>query len=101
MERDGFGEFVIDNTTGTKRWKGMGADYCYALSASIFHGDLRRVTFIKVENEEEGFQALDNGTVDVLAGGKMTLQADVKEALTGKGFTFSLPYFYGDDETDL
>mmetsp|Transcript_6684 Transcript_6684/g.8738 ORF Transcript_6684/g.8738 Transcript_6684/m.8738 type:complete len:231 (-) Transcript_6684:48-740(-) len=97
--REGFGMKYI-STTGT-RWQGMDADYCYALSASLFEGDIDKVVFVNLTNYADGFQALENGLVDVVAGVPLTLEGDVKEITTGKGYTFSIPYFYGDKSGTL
>ena len=79
----------------------MDADYCYALSASLFEGDTNKVVFVNLTNSVDGFQALDNGLVDVVAGVPLTLEGDVNETSTGKGYTFSIPYFYGDGNSSL
>mmetsp|Transcript_3134 Transcript_3134/g.4845 ORF Transcript_3134/g.4845 Transcript_3134/m.4845 type:complete len:181 (-) Transcript_3134:318-860(-) len=73
----------------------MDADYCYALSASLFQGNKSKVKFIQLPSPEDAFQALESGEVDVLAGGEVTLENDVK------GFTFSIPYYYSPERSTV
>mmetsp|Transcript_13941 Transcript_13941/g.19533 ORF Transcript_13941/g.19533 Transcript_13941/m.19533 type:complete len:436 (-) Transcript_13941:141-1448(-) len=94
FDREGFGKEIVSTTA--RRWQGMDADYCYALSASLFEGSTNKVVFVHLANFADSFQALENGLVDVVAGVPLTLEGDVNETSTGKGYTFSIPYFYGD-----
>jgi len=73
---------------------GLDAEYCRALSTSIFEGSTSNVVMVEIDSEAEGFQKLGSGEVDVLAGATWTLQNDVREPTTGQGFSFSQPYFY-------
>jgi len=77
----------------------LDANYCYALTASLFGVNTTQIEIVNVTSPEEGFIALDSGDVDVLAGVGLSLEADVLEPATGKGFTFSLPYFYHPSDT--
>jgi ABC-type amino acid transport substrate-binding protein len=93
-QRHGFAEF--NSTTG--RWSGLDVDYCRALASSLFFGRVTDETLIfrQFDRPEEGHSALANSTVDVLCGQRVILGGDmVPDAnATGKGLTFSLPYFY-------
>lgn len=88
--RAGFGNF--DQKTGN--WSGLDADYCYALSASIFSNTSGTTVFVDLPASEERYSALANGDVDVLSGGSVNLVTDVLEPFSGQGFSFSQPYFY-------
>ena len=87
---DGFGG--LDPNTG--KWGGLDAEYCYALSASIFNGTSENVVFVELPATQERFTALADEEVDVLSGGSVNLETDVLESLSGQGFSFSQPYFY-------
>ncbi|CAB9526977.1 extracellular solute-binding protein [Seminavis robusta] len=76
-------------------YSGMDVDFCKAVSASLFSGDLDAVEFVEVEEDSDGYILLSAGTIDVLAGATWTLQNDVMEPNTQQGYTFSQPYFYG------
>ncbi|CAB9531396.1 extracellular solute-binding protein [Seminavis robusta] len=76
-------------------YSGMDVDYCKAVSASLFSGDVDAVEFVEVEEDSDGYMLLSAGTIDVLAGATWTLQNDVMEPNTQQGYTFSQPYFYG------
>jgi len=107
-DRKGFAEYNNE----TQQWTGMDADYCRALSASIFglptcqntttttnNGSSFFIEFVKLPNTNNNykeFEALANITVDVLAGGKLTPLSDVLIPEIGEGFSFSQPYFYDD-----
>ena len=74
---------------------GMDVDFCKAIAAAIFDGRTRGT--VRYENLEvsERFQALADGTVDVLS--RITtanLEREVRESSTGIGFDFSAPNFY-------
>ena len=98
-------------------------EYCRALTSSIFQGRFSihdsescqidthsqnytestsnpTLKFIILWNLTDGFAKLQSGEIDVVAGYRMDLQSDVKEATTGDGFTFSQPYFYGATTTE-
>jgi hypothetical protein len=51
--------------------------------------------FIPLKDEAEGYDKLDDGSLDVVLGYRKELKDDVWEQTTGHGFTFSQPYFYG------
>jgi general L-amino acid transport system substrate-binding protein len=69
-------------------------DYCKAISAAIFNGNVGNIVY-KVVTTETRFLELAAGNVDVLLGNTApSIQNDVKEATSGFGFTFSQPYFY-------
>ena len=91
-KRPGFADYV--NGSSTLELEGMDVDYCRAIAASMWGGDASLVEFINVIDEAGGFAKLNRGDVDLFAGAIWTLQNDVWEPTTGKGFTFSQPYFY-------
>jgi ABC-type amino acid transport substrate-binding protein len=70
-------------------YSGFDVDYCRAITAAIFGDDGNQVNFIHLTTTER-FQALQNGTVDVLSRiTTVTLNRDVLERVT-----FSQPTFY-------
>jgi len=79
----------------------MGFDYCRALAAALFSGDHTLVKFTNftstLDNADSSFAALNSGTIDVLAGGKVERKYDFGTPSSGKGVQFSTPYFYGDE----
>ena len=84
-----FAEF--DAATGS--WRGLDVSFCQAIAAAIFDGVVHvRYTVL---NPSDRFVALDAGDVDVLARvSTITMERDVLEPTTGKGFTFSPPNFH-------
>jgi len=69
--------------------------YCRTVAAALFNGDFKRVKLLKfTENDESSFVALNNGTIDVLAGAKIQLKYDFASPLLG-GFHFSTHYYHG------
>lgn len=79
---EGFAEF--DGLSVS--WSGFYVEYCNALSAAIFLG-VPQTVFVELESQEVGFSAVENRSIDVFAGGKLTLS-------TFQGFEFSPPIFY-------
>jgi ABC-type amino acid transport substrate-binding protein len=79
---------VSNNGSSVDTYSGFDVDYCKALSAAIF-GDPDKVNYTDVSTGER-FEALRNGTVDVLSRvTTITLHRDVMFM-----FTFSPPNFY-------
>jgi ABC-type amino acid transport substrate-binding protein len=74
-------------------WSGLDVSFCEALSAAIFDGAIHvRYTVL---GPTDRFVALQEGRVDVLARvSTITMERDVSEPTTGKGFTFSTPNFH-------
>lgn len=69
-------------------------DFCRALSSALFNGVTDTVVYTDLPASER-FQALQDGTVDVLSRlTTVTLSRDVKETATNVGFQFSQPNFY-------
>jgi hypothetical protein len=74
--------------------QGIDIDFAKALAAALFDGDVTRVLYDFVSAEER-FLKLQSGDVDVLARVTTnTMERDVKEPTTGKGFTFSDTMFH-------
>jgi hypothetical protein len=84
---------------------GLGADYCLALSASLFASDFDRVEIVELSSDDNWLEILDGGEVDVIAGAILDFGSHVtpsNETETGlSGLAFSQPYFYGNDDTNL
>jgi ABC-type amino acid transport substrate-binding protein len=83
-------------TKGEDHWKGINADYCYALAASLFQGNNASnvIEFIAFSRNDNPFVLLYEGKVDVLAGITVDAEVDVMEPTTRTGYTFSVPYLY-------
>jgi ABC-type amino acid transport substrate-binding protein len=96
--RTGFAEYNSTNNISRSAWSGIDVDYCLALSATIFPGVAdasEMVLFVDHSSLDDGFVSLGSNVVDVLAGGIVSLKSNIREPTTGKGYAFSVPYFYG------
>lgn len=79
---------------GGYSYKGIEIDLCRALSAALFDGSSTEIELVVVDNEEEGFDALENGLVDVFAGASWNFETYSQKTATGNHFSFSPSYFY-------
>ena len=82
-----------EGTNGGTVWLGFDVEFCRALSGSLFLGDKTRVVFVALDRTES-FAALSSEQVDVVAGARVTLQANYFEPTTHRGYEFSPPYYY-------
>ena len=76
---------------------GFDVDFCNAVGAAIF-GANPPVEYVDILSKDEGFDLLESGDIDVLAGVSLDLQSDarnVQEGSSQAGFSFSQPTFYG------
>lgn len=88
--RKGFANF---NTT-TRSWSGFDVELCRAIAAAVFDGADDRVLYVDLPAAQR-FQVLQEKRVDCLARlTTWTLARDVREPSTGKGLSFTAPYFY-------
>jgi len=77
---------------------GMSVDYCQTVAAALFYGDYERVNLITFpESDNSSYASLDNGTIDVLAGGRVERRHDFGSPPSLGGVQFSTPYFYGNE----
>ena len=77
---------------------GMSVEYCRILTAVLFNGDSKVVNLPTFsENDNSSFGALNNGTIDVLAGGRVEQKYDFESSPSFGGFQFSTPYFFGSE----
>ena len=72
---------------------GIDVDYCKMLAASVL-GEPNAVDFIPLLDKAHGYQKLNDGEVDVLAGFEWNIVDDYREPTTKVGYSFSQPYFY-------
>mmetsp|Transcript_35231 Transcript_35231/g.61868 ORF Transcript_35231/g.61868 Transcript_35231/m.61868 type:complete len:476 (-) Transcript_35231:287-1714(-) len=80
---------------------GMSVEYCRTLAAALFNGNSERVNFLTFSgNDNSSFVALNNGTIDVLAGGRVEKKHDFVSSLSVGGFVFSTPYYYGNESAE-
>ncbi len=84
----------VPNHLNTTKWNGVDVDYCRALASALFGGDLTSTAFVPMRSQPHGFQLMAQEAVDVMAGATWTIPNDIRESSTGKGYTFSRPYFY-------
>jgi ABC-type amino acid transport substrate-binding protein len=76
------------------QYQGIDIDFAKGVAAALYDGDVSRIRYVVVSAEER-FSKLQNGEVDMLARVTTnTPERDVKEKSTGKGCTFSTPYFH-------
>merc|ERR1719401_2416536 len=71
---------------------GLSKDYCRTLSAALFNGDEKAVDF-HTFSKQDAFDALKDGIVDVLTGGRVEKKYD----LGAPGIQYSTPYYYGNE----
>ena len=77
---------------------GMSVEYCRALAAVLFNGDFNLVNLIPFSEGGDGsLAALGNGTIDVLAGGRVEKKYDFGGSPSVGGVHFSTPYYYGNE----
>ena len=77
---------------------GMSVDYCRGLAAALFDGNHEAVNFTTFsENDASSFAALDEGTIDVLGGGRIERKYDFGSPPLLRGVHFSTPYYYGNE----
>jgi len=80
---------------------GLHVDYCRTLAAALFNGDAEAVKIIFLEDDtDDAYLALENQTIDVLAGAVLHKRFYFESSLSPSGFHFSTPYYYGDEAAD-
>lgn len=100
-QRVGFAELVEESINGTNStsWLGMDVEFCKAIAAALFRTEVDTLEIVSLD-EGTGFMALDDETVDVVAGQLVTLSNKYREPTTGLSYSFSPPYFYSDGSLD-
>ena len=89
-------DFVGD-VTNSNNIVGMSVDYCRTLAAAIYNGDSDAVEFTTyLEGSNSSYIALNNGTIDVIAGAQIEKQYDFG-TYSLPGVTFSSPYYFGNE----
>ena len=79
---------------------GMGVDYCRALAASIFVGDMNALDILTfTETDDSSALSLANGTIDVLVGATIQQDYDFDTSPASVSLHFSTPYYYGNSST--
>ena len=89
-DRPGFA--ILSNSSNS----GLDIDFCRAVAASLFEGDIEALDLVEISSQQRGFGLLATGDIDLVAGATWNLVNEVKETSTGLGFDFSQPYFFGD-----
>ena len=88
--------FAYYNSTSGE-WTGLHVEICKGLAAALFNQDVNAVEFVPFDKTHDAFVGLANHVIDVYAGAPFTIENDVKEPTTGRGFEFSPIYYYGDN----
>lgn len=75
----------------------MNTRYCHTVAAALFNGNFASANLVEFsENDDDApFLALSNGTIDVLAGAKISRRYDFASPPLRQGSHFSIPYYYG------
>ena len=75
---------------------GFSYELCKAIGAAIFNDTVSTTTYeVQLLPFKESFLAINNGTCDISTSQTTpTLQRDLREATTQRGFMFTQPYFY-------
>lgn len=92
------GSGLVEWNDETLEFWGLDVDYCQALAAALFEGDTTALVLVEVTSLAEGFVALANGELDVLAGAEFTMINDIREPTTGQGFAFAGIYYYSQQQ---
>lgn len=90
-QRLGFATF--DFSSGL--WSGIDVEFCKAVSASIFEGEVDTVVYENFDGTwSDKFAALGDGSADILSGANVMMRTDIKEPMTDHGYSISPPYFF-------
>jgi len=93
-------DFDGDIASGDKL-VGISIDYCHTLAAALLNGNSEAVNlFTFSQSDNSSFLALNNGTIDVLAGGRVERKYVFESSPSLGGFHFSTPYYYGNKTGD-
>ena len=89
---------LVCGVIGDDTTQSIETDYCRAISASLFSSDTSLVDLVQLTNEDNLFNKLDSGEVDVVAGVGVVFQNDIIPSNTTtsglSGLAFSQPYLY-------
>ena len=90
------GGYSDDDIVESTNLTGMGVDYCYTLAAAIFNGDFKSANIVPLPDIKDiSFMTLINGTVDVIAGGRVDANYGSEKFSSLGKYIFSTPYYYG------
>ena len=78
-------------------WAGFDVEICRGIAGSLFAGDSDRIEFVEMNHSQQSYAALAAEEVDVVAGARVNLQAQYREPVTGRGYTFSPRYYFDND----
>ena len=91
-----------------EEFQSLDADFCRALSASLFTSDPSFVEFVELshdDNQDDWLRILEGGEVDVTAGVTLDFENDIIHSSLQRtdlsGFAFFQPYFYGSDSLNV
>ena len=99
------GVFVPDNFNSTleesRGLVGLNVEFCMAVSAAALNGDVKRCILVPFlySDKDDAYRALNNGTVDLIAGALWEFKYDFRSSDDLAGVHFSTPYFYGNESS--
>ena len=97
------GVFVPDNFNSTleesRGLVGLNVEFCRTVSAAVLNGDTNHCAIKQFlySDKEDAYRALNNGTVDLIAGALWEFKYDFRSSDDLAGMDFSTPYFYGSE----
>jgi len=91
------GVVIPDGFDGQIEASGLSVDYCQILAAALFNGDFKAASFVEFSEQDIALAALNNGTVDVLTGGRIEKKYDFGTPPSVEGIQYSTPYYYGNE----
>ena len=99
------GVFVPNNFNSTLEESlglvGLNVEFCRTVSAAVLNGDANNGTLVPFlySDKEDAYRALNNGTVDLIAGALWEFKYDFRSSNDLGGVHFSTPYFYGNESS--
>ena len=97
------GVFLPDNFNSSledsRGLAGLNVEYCMTVSAAALNGDTNHCILVPFlySDKEDAYRALNNGTVDLIAGALREFKYDFRSSDDLAGVDFSIPYFYGNE----
>jgi len=79
----------------------MSVDHCRVSASALFKQNSEAVNLLSfLDTDQTSYGALDNGTIDVLTGGRVEWAYNFKSSTASRGFQFSTPYYYGNETSE-
>jgi len=89
----------LEDSRGLTGLTGLNVEYCMTVSAAVLNGDTNHCILVplRYSDKEDAYRALNNGTVDLIAGALREFKYDFRSSDDLAGVDFSVPYFYGNE----